>query len=160
MGLSSLTMAYADERLKRVLGVGAYGWHLLQQLVRRKPTRFVIEADGEHHSFRGREAIVCNIGFPKTALDQMFGDSNPEDGLLECLVFRIGSVRAVFSLLLGIVSGDRSREERYVNRIRFSDRLVVETEPPLPIQSDGDRVGQGSIELGVVRKALSVRAPA
>ncbi|MFP4376012.1 MAG: diacylglycerol/lipid kinase family protein [Spirochaetales bacterium] len=159
MGLSSLTMTYADDRLKRVLGVGAYAFHLLQQLVRRKSTRFTVSADGREYSFRGREAIVCNIGFPKTALDEMFGDSNPEDGLLELLVFRMGSFRAVFFLLIGIMTGDRSHERFYVDRIRFSDRLSVTTEPPLPIQSDGDRIGEGSIELGVARKALTVRAP-
>ena len=49
--------------------------------------------------------------------------------------------------------------DRYMVRLPVRESVSITSEPPLPVQADGDPVGFGSTTARVRRNAVLVRAP-
>lgn len=160
IGLSSLTMSDVDTRMKRVFGTATYVFGVLLYLIRRNPARFRIVADGREYRFRGREVLLSNAGFRRTAIETFFADSRPDDGVIECSIFLAGGLSGAFAMISDVLEGRPTRSRRYMERVLVRESISIESEPPLPIQADGDPVGFGATSAGVRRHALAVRAPA
>lgn len=160
IGLSSLTMSDVDTRMKRVFGTATYVVGVLLYLIRRNPARFRIVADGREYRYRGREVLLANAGFRRTAIETFFADSRPDDGVIECSVFFAAGLRGAFAMIADVLAGRPTRSHRYMVRILVRESISIESDPLLPIQADGDPVGFGATRAGVRRRALAVRAPA
>ncbi|MFW5716564.1 MAG: diacylglycerol/lipid kinase family protein [Spirochaetota bacterium] len=160
IGLSSLTMADVDTRIKRVFGTATYFAGVLLYLLRRNPAWFRIVVDGSEHRVRGREVLVSNAGFRRTAIETFFADSVPNDGVLECSIFIAGGLRGAFAVVADVLQGAPKRADRYMVRFPVRESIRIESSPPLPIQADGDKVGFGTANATIRRNALIVRAPA
>lgn len=160
MGVSSLTMADVDSRMKRVFGTAIYVAGVLLYLVRRNPAHFHLTVDGEEHRFRGREVLLSNAGFRRTAVETFFSDSDPGDGVMECSVFLAGGLKGAFAMIRDVMRHRTLLEHLYMVRLKVHDSIVLRSDPPLPIQADGDQIGFGTIEALVRRREIVVRAPA
>lgn len=160
IGLSSLTMSDVDTATKRVFGTATYFFGVLLYLIRRNPARFRVLADGHEYRVRGREVLIANAGFRRTAIETFFADSRPDDGVIECSIFLAGGLSGAFAMLADVLAGRPVRSRRYLKRILVRESISIESDPPLPVQADGDPVGFGATSAGVRRRALAVRAPA
>ena len=159
MGLSSLAMTDVDGKMKRLYGVAAYFFGVLGHLVRRGPVRFRIVADGRVLRRRGREALLTNAGFRGTALAPLFAGSSPSDGKLELSLFHLSGGRGLLGMVYDIATSSTRYRERYLERISVRHTLELSSDPPLPVQADGDGVGHGSVGVRVRPNALLVRVP-
>ena len=157
-GASSLTMTYVDDRMKRVLGIAAYGLQLLKHLLLRSPTAFSLRLDGAPVHARAHEVIVCNTGFPGTPLASLFRSSTPDDGWLECYAFKFDGLPSILALLHDLMTSTALRSAAYLKRWEFRESFHLESDPPLPVQSDGDRLGSGTMDLAINPSALRVRS--
>jgi len=160
MGVSSLTMADIDSRMKRVFGTAIYVAGVLLYLLRRNPARFHLTVDGQEYRFRGREVLLSNAGFRRTAVETFFADSDPGDGVMECSVFLASGLQGAFAMIRDVLRHRTLLEHHYMVRLKVRDSIVLRSDPPLPFQADGDPIGYGSIEARVCRRAILVRAPA
>ncbi len=160
MGLSSLAMTDVDGRMKRLLGTAAYFFVVLGHLARRGPARFRVIADGRIRRVRGRELLLTNAGFSKTALAPLFSDSRPDDGRLELSIFHLSGGRGLLGMLYDVVFHGNRYRDRYLQRLYLTDSAEISSDPELPVQADGDGVGAGSVTVRVRRAAVRVRAPA
>jgi diacylglycerol kinase family enzyme len=159
MGVSSLTMADVDTRTKRVFGTATYFVGVLAYLLRRNPAWFRIVVDGHEHRIRGREVLVSNAGFRRTAIETFFADSVPSDGVLECSVFLAAGLRGAFAIVGDVIRGAPVNADKYMVRFKVRDSIKLESTPPLPVQADGDHIGFGPTEARIRRNAITVRAP-
>lgn len=159
IGLSSLTMADVDTRVKRVLGTATYVGGVLLYLLRRNPGRFRIVADGTSYRFRAREVLVSNAGFRRTAIETFFADSRPDDGVIECSVFVPAGVRGAIAMIADVLEKRPRRAASYMKRIHVRESITIDSDPPLPIQADGDPIGFGRAHARLRRRAILVRAP-
>ena len=154
-GLDAKINRDADAEQKARLGALAYLKATLENLRGAKNHDLRVRIDEEEHAFRGHTVSVLNA----TRLDVMglrLGpDSEADDGTLKVTVLR--SLRLLTSLgqLLRLVSKESSRSE-----LREAKRVRVEARPPLPVQVDGDVIGETPLEALILPAALRFVAAA
>lgn len=156
-GVDSRMFSLADPRIKRWVGWVAYvpagGRALLEA-----PAKFDLEIDGQHQHVVSPLVLIANGGSIITPNFQLMPRLSADDGWLDVLVFRATSVRPLLRTLvdLGIRRLDTSRHV-YHQRAKV---VRIASDPPLPVQLDGDIVGTTPVTIQVLPAALHVIAPA
>jgi diacylglycerol kinase (ATP) len=153
VGLDAYVINAVGLGLKKRLGIGAY-WVAGLLAFRRYPlTEFDIEIDGETH--RGTFAVIANA--------RNYGGSlliAPEADLTEpCLdvcVFGSRRKRRFFRYLFAAFRGSHIRLPDVTYRKATSVRVLG---PPLPVQMDGEVVGQTPISLSLYSPGIEVYTP-
>ncbi len=129
----------AAQPLKASMGVLAYVAGVMQNLA---PTRanFRVVLDGREAFTDGIAVLVVNLGRLQFDLS-ITHDSNPRDGVLEVAFVRsrtaIGLIPAVWDALLDRVV---ERPERGPLEIEPAREILVEADPPLRLQYDGEAI--------------------
>lgn len=154
-GLDARINRDADAEQKARLGFMAYLKAAFDNLRSAKNHDVTLRLDGHESSFRAHTVSVLNA----TRLDVMglrLGpDSEADDGSLKVTVMRSPRLWASVAQLLRLVSRDSSRSE-----LRRARSIRVEAWPPLPVQVDGDVVGETPFEAKIVPRALRFVAAA
>lgn len=157
-GFDARVMAAAEHEWKRRLRFGAYIGATIREAVRLTPARFRITADGASLELVGLLVLVANAGEivpgrigPRQPID-------PADGRLDLLVIGgrglVSGLRGAADLLLRTGELDGSVIRRRVRAVR------VESDPPQPVQTDGNAHEPGWLEATVQAGALDVIVPA
>ena len=129
----------AAQSLKPSMGVLAYFAAVMQNLT---PTRaaFRVILDGREMSTEGIAVLVVNIGRLQFDLS-ITHDSNPRDGRLEVALLRsrtaVGLLPAVWDAVLDRVV---QRPERGPLEIESAREVLVQSDPPLRLQYDGEAI--------------------
>ena len=159
-GFDARVMAATGPAAKRRLGTLAYFTTGLRELPRARPFGVALEIDGVRHETRALAILVANTG---QLLPGLLGPRlrvDPFDGLLDVLVVRgDGPFGGIRSGLLHLV---HAREDAAVAGwgARLRARSVrLWTDPPQPVEIDGDVVGAGAFEVEVRPSALRVVLP-
>lgn len=151
-------MMAAPERMKKLLGWGAYAVVGAGQL-RQKPMRLRISVDGGPvQELSGRTVLIANVGMLVAGLD-LVPEAEPDDGLLEILVIDPSSPLDWLRTTAGLVRASGSAGDP--SRTLFRGReAVVCTGHSRGRQIDGDLVSNGSnFHVRVDPGALTVRVP-
>jgi diacylglycerol kinase (ATP) len=129
-------------------------------LGRLTPVPYRIEIDDERLELEATVALVANAGELVPGLVRPRLSIVPDDGLLDLLVLRVGSIpggiRGALELLGRTELGGTPSGAAFRARGR---RIRIATQPVQPRQVDGDTVGSGSLEATVRRSALEVLVP-
>jgi diacylglycerol kinase family enzyme len=145
---------------KERLGRLAYWVAALGLLGRLAPVPYRIEIDDERLELEATVALVANAGELVPGLVRPRLSIVPDDGLLDLLVLRVGSIpggiRGALELLGRTELGGTPSGAAFRARGR---RIRIATQPVQPRQVDGDTVGSGSLEATVRRSALEVLVP-
>lgn len=129
----------AAQSLKPAMGVLAYFAAVMQNLT---PTRaaFRVVLDGREMSTEGIAVLVVNISRLQFDLS-ITHDSDPQDGLIEVALLRsrtaVGLLPALWDALLDRVV---ERPERGPLQIESCREVLVESDPPLRLQYDGEAI--------------------
>lgn len=136
-GFDAAIMEGAAE-LKQALGVGAYFLSVMGNLT---PTvaKFKLTLDGRVVETDGIAVILVN--FAKIYFDlAVTHNSDAQDGLLEVVVVRsktaVGLLPAVWAALLDRIGQHGNRSPAL--EIHSARKIVVESDPPLALQFDGE----------------------
>lgn len=141
------------QRLKRV-GRLSYMLPILRGMWRYDHRPMTITADGE--TFTGHLAMVFNINQYAMKL-QLAPGAEPDDGLLDYVIFeRPGSMRLI-GYALSVVSG-RHYQRGDVKHGR-ARRIIIEATTRVPVQIDGDAAGFTPVEISIVPGGLRLFAP-
>lgn len=139
----------ADREEKKRLGPFAYIKATARNLRRTRSYDLKLVIDGEERRFRGHSVS----GFNATRLDLMGipvgPDADPHDGLLNLTVFRSRNYWRTLGQILRLTNRAASRGE--LEPVRS---LRLDAVPPLPVQIDGDVVGETPLEAEVLPGAL------
>jgi diacylglycerol kinase family enzyme len=151
-------MMDVSESVKARLGWGAYAVQAART-VRDHPIRLRVQVDdGEEHTFYARTCLVANVGTLVGGIE-LLPESEPDDGMLEVLVFEpttsVDYVRSSWGVLRGHSNeGDPSRT------LLRGRKVVVTTHRARPRQIDGDLIDDGHGFIArVLPAALTVRVP-
>ena len=154
VGFDARIMAAAHDEWKRRMRFGAYIGATLRELMRLRSARFLITADGERIELQGHLALVANAGElipgrlgPRQPID-------PGDGRLDLLV--VGGrdlatgLRSTAELLLRTGPLDGTAVRRMVREVH------IETDPPQPVETDGDPHPPGWLTARVIPGAITL----
>lgn len=158
LGMDAAIMSGVNDELKSRVGYLAYFVSGVKAL-RFPATKVTITVDdGEPQRFRARTVVIGNVGFLQGGIP-LLPDAKIDDGRLDVIV--VAPKR--FIGWLAIVARVLTRRPRSNERLaRLSgEKVVVEAERPVPMQLDGDAVGEGkTISAEVDHCVVLVRVPA
>lgn len=155
-GLSSQLMIVTPSEEKQRFGVFAYLAHFIQQLLGLKLQRFDITCDdGQESSFMASEVMVTNGR--TIALDPLewADDIYMNDGKLDLFIIRAANLRDILGFIISIFSKQTWRNP-IIHHIPINNSCIIKSTHSLPVQADGDPVGQTPIAIRVKRNAVTI----
>jgi len=153
-GFDAETVAALDPRLKHRFGRLAFAWAVLTCLLRYRPRRLTVRADGVDYSAAG--VIAARSRFYAGPFVIAPGASLSEPVLDLVLLQRSGRI-AVIRYLAALLAG-RIPRGRGILRVRCRDAIVCGDEP-VPVQADGELVGDLPVSLGIAQRPLRFIRP-
>jgi diacylglycerol kinase family enzyme len=155
-GLDSRMFAGATPARKRQIGWLAYVPPALHALP-RPLARFTIVTDGVTREVTAPLVLVANGSSIITPRLWLYPGIRTDDGWLDVLAFTPhGPVQVARTL--GRLAVHGLAGSRYVTRVR-ARRIELTSDPPLPVELDGDVVTHTPVTLTVAPAALTVIAP-
>ena len=113
--------------------------------------------DGEFKKFRARTVVVGNVGFLQGGIP-LLPDAQIDDGLLDVVVIAPKRFIGWIAIIVRVISRQKRTNER-LDRLTGST-IIIRAEKPMPMQLDGDPVGEGKeIRADVQPGVLLVRVP-
>jgi diacylglycerol kinase (ATP) len=156
VGLSVTVAETVSGRFKRLLGRGAYTLTALRHLPAHPAFKATLTVDGEERVLWTHQLNVANGGYH--AGRRIARDASVDDRLL--ILYRLGDARrlhltgqTVAQVLLG------PRRPLTADRYLTTREVVVATDPPLPLDLDGEVRGSTPVRISVLAKALRVLVP-
>jgi YegS/Rv2252/BmrU family lipid kinase len=157
VGLDAAMIGGTSRMMKRRVGYLAYGWSALRAGLRLERFRARVTVDGAVYDVETSSVLVANFGSVLGDLISFGERIHHQDGLLDVCLFSPRSVfdaaRIVWRMLCGGVSDDRC-----VHTIS-GRHIHIETDPPRPVQADGELLGLTPVEIRVEPKAIRLLAP-
>ena len=158
IGVSSLTVRDVPHEAKRVFGRLAYLVTGIGKAVSAGPAEFRVAIDGTERTLQAIEVSVVNAALTKERPVFLFPGIRPDDGALDVLVVWAPSVPGFLRKAAEATLG-WTELERNVQWSLARSTIVVDANPELPVQADGDIVGTTPVTIEVVRGALGVVTP-
>ena len=143
---------------KRRLGNLAYIWTALTRFIGFQPYRFSISADGKRSRPRALQVVLANCGGLGTTKLRWGPDVCVSDGQIDVCILRARTLLDYLSVGYSVLRG-RHREERNIQYLPARRAVAVHTDKPLPVQGDGEVIGETPLEVQIVPGALRVLVP-
>lgn len=157
VGVSPKVMESVDSEQKQKLGFLAYLINFIQQILGLKLHRVFIECDHQKSSHLASEILITN--FAPAGLEAFTQSENISlnDGIMDLLIFRAANIMDLFRLVISIFTKKRKFNPE-MKSFKVNKYCRVESQSPLPIQADGDIVGETPFEIHVIPSSLTIIA--
>lgn len=162
IGLDSLMIRDTDDEAKQKLGRIAYLWTAAVRLAGFQPRRFLITIDdNQARQVRATQVLVANVGTLGQPPFQWGPDIHPDDGELTVCVLRARSVVDYLRLGVNVLRGQPRRDPstRYFKAKQRIKIELVRSSSPLPVQGDGEIIGETPVTVDLQAGAIRVVVP-
>ena len=159
IGLDSLMIRDTDRAAKRRFGRAAYLWTAFTRLIGYQPVRFTILVDGKRSRPRALQVLVANGGVLGVPPFRWGPHIQPNDGRIDVCIVSARTVLDYLGVTWHMLTGQQ-RRDRNVRYIGARDSITISADQPLPVQADGEIIGETPIQIQVVRNAVRVIVPA
>jgi YegS/Rv2252/BmrU family lipid kinase len=158
IGIDALMIRDTARETKRRFGRLAYVWSACVRLLGFQPRRFQLVVDGRKTGVRASQVLVANCGTLGQPPFRWGPNIHPDDGRVDVCVLRARNTLDYLSLAWHVVWGlhTRSPNARYLNARKT---VSIAARKPLPVQADGEIIGETPIEIRVIPRAVRVIAP-
>jgi YegS/Rv2252/BmrU family lipid kinase len=159
IGLDAKVTTQMEPRQRHIKRLGALPYAIAAVLVARdfKGVRTRVYLDGRMVRGHTLLILVSNIQQYYGGLFEIAPAAKIDDGLLDVFVFKGLGFQYAVRHLLKVLSQRYLQDPQVVHR--QARHVEVHTEYPLPIQADGDVVGDTPVVLKVAPRALRILAP-
>lgn len=158
VGISSATVRDTSNADKRRFGRAAYVRTGLPKLLGFRPCRFTVTVDGRTTRVRATEVTVANCDFIGDIPWPRAPEILPDDGKLDlCLLLVPTAGESIRSGLR--VMRHRRKPVPNVRWLRARRSVKIEANRILPVQGDGDLIGETPVEVTVLPQAVRVIVP-
>jgi YegS/Rv2252/BmrU family lipid kinase len=158
IGVDALMIRDTPDEHKRWLGVAAYLWTMISRLIGFRSRRFSISADGRQVRPKCLQVVVANCGALGTSGLTWGPEARVDDGRVDVCILRARTILDYLSVGLSFVLG-RHRQDPNIQYLMAERAVAVSTDRPLPVQGDGEVIGETPIEVKVVPQSLQVVVP-
>jgi diacylglycerol kinase (ATP) len=158
VGIDALMIRDTSRADKRRYGRLAYVWTGLKRLVGFQPARFSIAIDGRHLRARASQVVVANsstLGHPPFRWGPHI---QIDDGRLDVCIIRARNLLDYLALGWHVLSGQPRRHPN-VRYLGAEHAVAITPDRPLPVQADGEIIGETPVIVHVVRQAVQIVVP-
>lgn len=156
-GFDALMMEDAVPVLKRTAAWFAYVPAALKHMTGR-PWTFRITVDDRQISTDAKMVLVANGAFVLDPRFEVGRGIRSDDGLLDVIVFTPPNLAATTEIASRLAIG-RIERSSYVRQ--YTGRHVrIESDPPAPVECDGDVIGVTPVALDILPAAITILVPA
>jgi YegS/Rv2252/BmrU family lipid kinase len=158
VGIDSLMIRDTDRTAKRRFGRAAYVWTALKWLLGYQPRRFTIAVDGRRLRPRAAQVLIANGGVLGMPPFRWGPHIRPDDGRIDVCVLSARSLSDYLRVAWQVLIGHRRRSPniRYYSAERS---VIVDADRPLPIQGDGEILGETPVKVQVIPDAVALVVP-
>jgi diacylglycerol kinase (ATP) len=157
VGLSAVIFRDTTLEDKRRWGRYAYVLRGLQALLGFQPRRFTLTIDGKGSRVRAAEVVVANSSTVGAPSIRWGTHVQLDDGVLDVCIVRARAPLDYFAIAWNLLRGQK-RDPR-VRFLRARESIVIGASHLLPVEADGDLIGQTPVHIQVVPAAVRVIAP-
>ncbi|MEP6991702.1 MAG: diacylglycerol kinase family protein [bacterium] len=157
IGLDASMIAGTSTRLKRRIGYGAYALSALRAGLRLERFHVRITVDGKVYEAETSSVLVANFGTVLGGVLCFGAEIGHQDGVLDVCLYSPRSYVEAVRIFWRMLSGGVDRDCR-VQIIR-GRHVRVETDPPRPMQADGELLGLTPVDIRVEPNAVRVLVP-
>ncbi len=158
IGIDSLMIRDTDRQSKRRFGRAAYLWTAFTRLIGYQPMRFTIVADGKRIRPRASQVLIANGGVLGIPPFRWGPNIRPDDGKIDVCIVSARTGLDYMGLIWHTLLGQQ-RRDRNVRYLTAERSIAISADQPLPIQADGEIIGETPIQIEVVPDALKVIVP-
>lgn len=158
VGFSAKMNNGANRSEKRKLGSLAYFRHFLKQIFGLEMQKFVLQADGVTYRGRASEIFVANYGVVGLRPFEDLLNIYPDDGEVDILIVKARTILDLPVIVWQMFIRKDKRTPKY-QQISAKKSVTISTDPPCPVQADGEMVGMTPIKVTVLPRAITVIAP-
>jgi diacylglycerol kinase family enzyme len=145
---------------KRRFGIGGYLNTMLKVLPEIRSTRIRLTVDGELIDGEAAVVLILNCGELIPPLVRVRREAVPDDGLFDLIALAADTpwqvVRGVWRAIQNVMLG--TGETGYLWYARGRE-ITIETDPPQPVQFDGDPDGETPVTAVIQPGVIRIMAP-
>jgi YegS/Rv2252/BmrU family lipid kinase len=158
IGIDSLMIRDTDRQSKRRFGRAAYMWTAFARLIGYQPMRFTIVADGKRMRPRASQVLIANGGVLGMPPFRWGPNIRPDDGKIDVCIVSARTALDYVGLIWHTLVGQQHRD-RNVRYLTAERTIAISADHTMPIQADGEIIGDTPIQIEVVPHALKVIVP-
>ena len=158
VGIDALMIRDTPREHKRRFGRVAYLWTAATRLLGFQPRRFELVTDGRRRRARASQIVVANSGILGQPPFRWGPDIRPDDGRLDVCIVRARNLVDYLKLSWHVLNGQH-RQSTNVRYFAANRGVTIATRRPLPVQGDGEIIGETPVEIAVVPRAVVVIVP-
>lgn len=160
VGVGSVFMRDTPREAKRRFGRLAYVYTALRTFIGFQPRRFMLVVDGVRQRVSGAHIVLANGGLIGSDNISWGDHIRPDDGVIDICIVRAVTLRDYFGVMLDTALGRQHVSQR-LQYLRARERIAVNVlkSSALPIQGDGEMIGDTPLLVDVLPNALGVVTP-
>jgi diacylglycerol kinase (ATP) len=155
VGLTPKIMATTKSEDKQRLGLLAYLINFFQQILGIKLHHFYLDHDHQKTTHLASEVLITNgrsMGVESLYWSEQFALN---DGILDLLIIRATNIYDIFGLIISVFS--RNEKANPIMKIlQINEYCQITTHTPLPVQADGDTIGETPVEIQIEPRSLNI----
>jgi diacylglycerol kinase family enzyme len=157
-GIGALTMKDVEREDKRRLGKLADLRRAIAELLEFRAFQFEVKIDGKLTKFRASELMVANTSILGIKALQLDPSIRMDDGKLNVCRIYANNVTDYLKLGLSMFRGDQKRNWN-VFCVEAQQEVEIHARERLPVQGDGEVIGQLPIKVKIRPKAIQIVTP-
>ncbi len=160
VGISSLIMRKTGREEKRRFGFLAYIYNAIGFILHSDLHPFLVKVDNKQLHISATEVMLANCKL--MGLQPQFDgvDVNPHDGSLDMFIVRAKSLKGYLSVIARFIRRRKPGEDAQLRYLNVRKEIEIQSNPPMPVQADGEVIGKTPVKVRLVPGALRVIVPA
>lgn len=158
VGLTSLMHRDTSREAKRTFGRLAYMFTAVRWLFDYQPARFTLAVDNKQIKRKASMVVVANAGTLGVQPFRWSETTEPDDGRLDVVVVHARTLRDYIAFGWSALT----RRHRYNQRVHVypaRQSISINVSPTLPVQGDGELLGDTPVQITLVPAALRIVVP-
>lgn len=159
VGISSQTMHDTKRKEKRRFGMFAYLYRAIGSIIRSNMHRFQVVVDKKPIRFRATEVMLTShklMGL-QPQFDGVEVDAN--DGRLDMFIVRAQTLPGYLKVLFRFIRPTSPDDDPNLRYVEVHESIQIKSDVPLPVQADGEVLGNTPVEVNLIPHALQVIVP-
>ncbi len=155
IGVSPKIMETTNSDTKQRFGFFSYLVHFIQQILGLKLEKVLVEYDHNQKTYMAAEVLIANIGTAGIEPLVWSEDVSLTDSTMDLLIFRAANFSDIIGLLYSIFT-KKGKRNPGIKFHQVKEYCRIETPTPMPIQADGDVIGQTPAIIYLAPKSLRI----